>query len=57
MLRLLAIIFLLIQNQTYSYGQLNEQDRVAEYHARNHKWPPLKSNYIPQTEGWISNGK
>ena len=56
MIRLLAIIFLLlIQNQTY--GQLNEQDRVAEYHARNHKWPPLKSNYIPQTEGWISNGK
>ena len=35
-------------------GQLSEDQRVDEYHARNHQWPPLPSNYIPDNSGWRS---
>ncbi|KAL9182265.1 LOW QUALITY PROTEIN: hypothetical protein ACHAXT_012917 [Thalassiosira profunda] len=35
-------------------GQLDEGDRVAEYRARGHTWPPLPSDYIPPTPGWQS---
>jgi len=31
---------------------LNEEQRVAQYHARNYQWPPLDEEYIPNTEGW-----
>ena len=31
-------------------GALLESDRLAEYKARNHTWPPLPEEYI--TEGW-----
>ena len=34
--------------------QLSEEDRVAEYHARNHQWPPQPSSYIPDSPGWRS---
>jgi hypothetical protein len=35
-------------------GQLSEGERIDEYHARNHKWPPLPSDYIPNNSGWRS---
>lgn len=35
-------------------AQLDEGDRVDAYHARGHRWPPLPSDYVPQTEGWRS---
>jgi hypothetical protein len=31
-------------------GQMNEQDRLAEYHARNYSWPLPQVN--PNTPGW-----
>jgi hypothetical protein len=31
---------------------LNEIERMAEYRARNHTWPPRVRDYIPPTEGW-----
>ena len=36
-----------------SIGQLDEGDRVNEYHARNHQWPPLPTDYVPpNSPGW-----
>jgi hypothetical protein len=32
-------------------GQLNEGDRIAEYHRRNYTWP--LNNFSPNTSGWI----
>ncbi|KAL7538597.1 hypothetical protein ACHAXR_008668 [Thalassiosira sp. AJA248-18] len=54
MMHLLAIaITCLIIHQ--SSGQLQEEERVAAYHARNHQWPPLPSEYIPKNSpGWRS---
>lgn len=31
---------------------LVEHERVAEYEKRNHTWPPLNDDYIPNTDGW-----
>jgi len=31
---------------------LAESDRLHEYEVRNHTWPPLQEEYIPNTEGW-----
>ena len=33
---------------------LYEEDRVAEYHKRKHQWPPVPSEYVPNTPGWRS---
>ena len=33
-------------------SQLKEEERVAEYNARKHTWPPAKDEYMPNTEGW-----
>lgn len=33
---------------------LAESDRLHEYEIRNHTWPPLPEEYIPNTEGWRS---
>jgi len=33
-------------------AQLNEHDRIEEYHRRNHSWPPLDTDYVPNTPGW-----
>jgi len=44
------IIFLFLGNQ--SVHCLYEGDRVEEYHRRKHVWPPLESDYIPNTKGW-----
>lgn len=33
-------------------GQLVETERVAEYNARKHTWPPQENEYIPDTAGW-----
>lgn len=38
-----------------SSGQLNENERVDEYHARGHQWPPSPSDYIPKNSpGWVA---
>ena len=29
---------------------LHEEDRIREYHARGHEWPP--NEYNPNTPGW-----
>ena len=31
---------------------LIEDERVAEYHNRDHKWPPLDEEFVPNTNGW-----
>mmetsp|Transcript_14655 Transcript_14655/g.47154 ORF Transcript_14655/g.47154 Transcript_14655/m.47154 type:complete len:339 (+) Transcript_14655:74-1090(+) len=31
---------------------LTENERVAEYNARNHVWPPRQEDYKPSTPGW-----
>ena len=31
---------------------LIEDERVAEYHNREHKWPPLHEEFVPNTNGW-----
>ena len=49
LLLLVCIIAVVID---LSSGQLNENDRVKQYHARNHKWPPLPSEYIPNNPRW-----
>ena len=33
-------------------GVLYENDRMDEYHRRNHTWPPNLEDYIPPTPGW-----
>lgn len=35
-----------------SVNALLESDRVAEYHKRNHTWPPLERDFVPNTDGW-----
>lgn len=50
----LPIILIQLLAIHQSSGQLNEDDRVDEYHARNHHWPPLPSDYTPQNAGWRS---
>ena len=35
-----------------SAAGLYEPDRIAEYHRRNHTWPPLDEDFIPNTDGW-----
>lgn len=35
-------------------AQLNENERITEYRKRNYQWPPLFTEYIPQTPGWRS---
>ena len=35
-----------------SGNELYEEDRVAEYHKRKYKWPPLETEYVPDTPGW-----
>ena len=47
-----SILFFLLYLTSSSHGQLSEADRVNEYHKRNHQWPPLATDYIPQTPGW-----
>jgi hypothetical protein len=32
--------------------RLMEHERIEEYHRRNHSWPPLGTDYIPNTPGW-----
>ena len=49
-----SIAILLLCCIRKSSCQLLEEDRVAEYNKRNHKWPPLPDDYIPQTPGWRS---
>jgi len=51
----LAIILIQLLAIDQSSGQLQEDDRVAEYHARQWQWPPLPSDYIPNNSpGWRS---
>jgi hypothetical protein len=45
-LRLLLWTLLLVATES----QLLEVERLAEYEARNHTWPP--DDYTPNTEGW-----
>jgi hypothetical protein len=33
--------------------ELYERDRVEVYHRRNYTWPPLLSEFVPSTKGWI----
>eukprot|EP00578_Thalassiosira_sp_NH16_P001057 CAMPEP_0181138562 /NCGR_PEP_ID=MMETSP1071-20121207/34313_1 /TAXON_ID=35127 /ORGANISM="Thalassiosira sp., Strain NH16" /LENGTH=361 /DNA_ID=CAMNT_0023225407 /DNA_START=57 /DNA_END=1142 /DNA_ORIENTATION=+ len=50
---IILIICLLLTNRTS--GQLDEGERIDEYHARNYQWPPLPSEYIPNNSpGWRS---
>lgn len=51
----LALLLLCCMVSDISFGQLNENERVAEYHARGHHWPPLHSDYVPNNSpGWRS---
>eukprot|EP00591_Stephanopyxis_turris_P006112 CAMPEP_0195522508 /NCGR_PEP_ID=MMETSP0794_2-20130614/20743_1 /TAXON_ID=515487 /ORGANISM="Stephanopyxis turris, Strain CCMP 815" /LENGTH=381 /DNA_ID=CAMNT_0040652279 /DNA_START=38 /DNA_END=1183 /DNA_ORIENTATION=- len=42
------------QHSTTASARLIERERVAEYNKRGHTWPPLLSDYTPNTEGWRS---
>eukprot|EP00565_Helicotheca_tamesis_P003132 CAMPEP_0185723832 /NCGR_PEP_ID=MMETSP1171-20130828/538_1 /TAXON_ID=374046 /ORGANISM="Helicotheca tamensis, Strain CCMP826" /LENGTH=359 /DNA_ID=CAMNT_0028391587 /DNA_START=64 /DNA_END=1143 /DNA_ORIENTATION=+ len=33
-------------------GQLDEGERVREYHRRGHTWPPREEDFVPNTPGW-----
>ena len=33
-----------------AHGQMDEGDRVAEYHRRNYTWP--LTQFVPNTQGW-----
>lgn len=45
----LCILLLFIR----AHSQLFEEDRVAEYHRQGYSWPPLDSEFVPSTKGWI----
>jgi hypothetical protein len=47
---MLALLFLLLPH--LSSSQLDENERIAEYHKRQHKWPPAEAEFTPQTPGW-----
>jgi len=47
-----SFVFVLLLSSTSSKAQLNEHDRVAEYHARNYTWPPPDDEFVPKTDGW-----
>ena len=46
LLALIALPVLLLSSSTLGR---TEEERVAEYHARNHTWPP---QFVPDTPGW-----
>lgn len=33
-------------------SQLDEDERISEYHKRNHQWPPHAQEFTPDTPGW-----
>jgi hypothetical protein len=40
-------------SSTVVHSQPLEVDRVAEYHRRGYSWPPLESEFVPATPGWM----
>jgi hypothetical protein len=48
----IVLLFLACQHQIFSDGVLYEDDRLEEYHRRNFTWPPLESEFLPDTPGW-----
>lgn len=53
MIHALVAIFLILSLGAFQRAigaALHESDRLAEYKARNHTWPPLPEEYV--TEGW-----
>lgn len=48
--KMISIILLLLP--LLSTSQLDENDRISEYHNRKHVWPPKTEEYTPQTPGW-----
>jgi len=44
----------LIAALSATHAQVAETDRLAEYNARNHVWPPPDEEYKPPTPGWRS---
>lgn len=52
---LATLLLLLLLAPDPSSGQMHESDRIAEYHARRHEWPPRPSDYVPpKSPGWRS---
>jgi len=45
-------VLLALQFFTPTVEALIEDERVAEYHARNHTWPPKIDEWNPSTPGW-----
>ncbi|KAL3776797.1 hypothetical protein HJC23_011926 [Cyclotella cryptica] len=50
----LVAITLLLCLILLASGQLDENERITEYHKRKHKWPPVPTEFIPHTPGWRS---
>jgi len=51
-MQLLLFAILFIANILSVCNGLYETDRVAEYNARGHQWPPRPEDYTPNTAGW-----
>jgi hypothetical protein len=49
-MRSTAPLFILLPLLTSS--QLDENERISEYHKRNHQWPPKPEEFTPNTPGW-----
>ena len=44
-----ATVIFVIHGSGVEGTELIEDERIQEFHARNHSWPP---QYVPLTEGW-----
>ena len=52
MLLCVLLLVLVSHHSLFVSAGLYEPERVAEYHRRNHTWPPLDEDFIPNTDGW-----
>ncbi|KAL7553962.1 hypothetical protein ACHAWF_017920 [Thalassiosira exigua] len=52
-MKAILFLFILLCGRP-SLGQLDEGERVAQYRARNHAWPPRPSDYLPDLPKWAS---
>ncbi|KAL3822175.1 hypothetical protein ACHAXA_008191 [Cyclostephanos tholiformis] len=50
--RLLLAFLVPLTIGNHSSSGLSEEDRVDEYRARGHAWPPRRSDYVPPDPGW-----
>ena len=48
-----SVVFLIFLEGLVAIPQLFEDERVYEYHRRGYTWPPLKSEFVPQSQGWM----